>query len=93
MGMIYQYNELRKSFETKTFKEVKVLDYRKLEGRIKEIYGTQTAFAEAMEMKQPALSQRLKGSTEWKTSEIAQACDLLDIPLSEAHVYFFTLKV
>ena len=69
------------------------MDYRKLEGKIKEVYGPQKAFAEAMGMKQPALSQRLKGTVEWKTSEIAQACDLLEIPLAEAHVYFFTLKV
>lgn len=69
------------------------MDYSKLEGKIKEVYGTQVAFAEAMDMKQPALSQRLRGLVEWKTSEIAKACDLLHIPLSEAHLYFFTLKV
>lgn len=69
------------------------MDYRKLEGKIKEVFGTQTAFAEAMDMKQPALSQRLNDSVEWKLSEIAKACDLLNIPLAEAHLYFFTLKV
>ena len=63
--------------------------YRKLKGKIKEVFGTQEAFAKAMEMGKATLSQRLNGSVEWKVSEIAKACDLLHIPLTEAHLYFF----
>lgn len=64
--------------------------YRKLKGKIKEVFDTQEAFAEAMGMSKTALSQRLNGSVEWKASEIAKACDLLHIPLADAFLYFFT---
>ena len=69
------------------------MDYKKLKLKIKEVHDTQEAFAKAMEMSQTALNQRLNGSVEWKSSEIAKACDLLHIPLSDAHLYFFVLKV
>lgn len=63
--------------------------YRKLKGKIKEVYNTQEAFAKAMGMSKTGLSMRLKGATDWKTSDIAKACDALHIPLSDAHLYFF----
>lgn len=63
--------------------------YRKLKGKIKEVFDTQEAFSEAMSMSKTALSQRLNGSVEWKVSEIAKACDLLHIPLADAFLYFF----
>lgn len=63
--------------------------YRKVRGKIKEVFGTQEAFAEAMDLSYTSISQRLTGALEWKSSEIAKACDLLGIPLAEAHLYFF----
>lgn len=69
------------------------MDYKKLKLKIKEVYDTQEAFAEAMQMSKTALNQRLNNSVEWKSSEIAKACDLLHIPLAEAHLYFFMVKV
>lgn len=65
------------------------MNFGKLKGKIKEVFNTQYAFAEAMGWKQPALNQRLNGAVEWKASEIAKACDLLHIPLDEAYLYFF----
>lgn len=62
----------------------------KLRGKIKEVFNTQEAFAEAMGMNRTGLCQRLKGSTEWKAPEIAKACNLLHIPLTEAYLYFFS---
>lgn len=64
--------------------------YRKLKGKIKEVYDTQEAFGKAMDMGKVALSQRLNGSVEWKASEIAKACDKLNIPLADAYMYFFS---
>ena len=61
--------------------------------KIKEVYDTQDAFAEAMGMSKTALNQRLNGKVEWKSPEIAKACDLLHIDLADAHRYFFTPKV
>lgn len=64
--------------------------YRKLKGKIKEVYETQRAFAEAMEMSYTTLNLRLNGKTEWTTSEVAKACKLLDISLEKAYLYFFS---
>lgn len=69
------------------------MDYKKLKLKIKEVYDTQEAFAEAMRMSKTALNQRLNNSVEWKSSEIAKACDLLHVPLTEAYLYFFIMKV
>ena len=69
------------------------MDYKKLKLKIKEVFDTQDAFSKAMEMSRTALNQRLNGSVEWKMSEVAKACDLLHIPLTDAHLYFFTRKV
>lgn len=63
--------------------------YRKLRGKITEVFDTQKNFAEAMDMDYTALNQRLNGNTQWKMSEIAKACDLLSIPQAEIHLYFF----
>lgn len=69
------------------------MDYKKLKLKIKEVYDTQEAFAKAMRMSKTALNQRLNGSVEWKTSDITRSCELLHIPLTDAHLYFFVRKV
>jgi len=65
------------------------MNYKKLKLKINEVYETQAAFAKAMGMSRTALNQRLNGAVEWKMSEIAKACDLLHIPITDAHLYFF----
>lgn len=69
------------------------MDYKKLKLKIKEVFDTQEAFAKAMALNYSTVNQKLNGSTEWKSSEIAKACDLLHIPLTDAHLYFFVRKV
>ena len=69
------------------------MDYRKLRGKIKEIFDTNADFAKAMELYPSTLSFKLNGKSEWTTNEIVKACELLNIPLVDAHLYFFTLKV
>ena len=69
------------------------MSYAKLRGKIREVFGTQEAFAEAIGMNTVSLSQRLNGKLEWKISEIAKACEVLGIPLSENAEYIFTKKV
>lgn len=69
------------------------MDYKMLKLKIKEVFNTQEAFAKAMGMSKTALNQRLNGAVEWKSPEIAKACDLLHVDLAEAHIYFFTPKV
>lgn len=65
------------------------MSYAKLRGIIREKFCTQEAFAKAMGMNPTSLSSKLTGKTEWTRAEIEKACILLEIPLSEAHLYFF----
>jgi hypothetical protein len=69
------------------------VDYRKLKGKIKEVFNTRSAFAAALNLDPATLSYKLNNKSEWTSGEIAKACELLNIPLIEAHLYFFTLKV
>lgn len=63
--------------------------YSKLRGKIKEVYGTQGKFAEAMQMDRSTLSLKLAGKSEWSRDEVETACILLKIPIDEVHEYFF----
>ena len=70
-----------------------IFDFSKLRGRIKEIYGTQTAFAIVMLMNEATLSNKLNNNVEFSPKEIIRACLLLGIDLNEIKLYFFTLKI
>jgi hypothetical protein len=67
-------------------------DFRKLRGRIKEIYGSEKAFAKDMGMAQSSLSARLNNIIHWDGAETKKACDLLTIPDDEVVAYFYTPK-
>lgn len=69
------------------------MDYSKLYGRIREMYKTQEAFAELLGISKSSLNLRLNNRREWTTNEIFKACELLNIPIKDAHLYFFTKKV
>ncbi len=66
------------------------MDYARLRGRIRAVYHTQASFAKSMGLSECALSQKLNGHTEWTADEIRKACELLEIPANELHIYFFT---
>lgn len=68
-------------------------DYSKLRGRIREKYGTQAKFAEALGVSTSTLSQRLTGLTEFTQEEIAKSSDLLGFEKADIPSYFFTAKV
>ncbi len=68
-------------------------DYSKLRGKIREVFGTQSKFASAMELSNVSLSAKLNNNTAFTQSEINRACKLLSIPLEFIPVYFFTEKV
>ncbi len=81
--------------EAKKMQEEEIIfDFSKLRGRIKEIYGTQTAFATAMLINEATLSNKLNNNVEFSPKEIYRACLLLCIDLKkELTLYFFTPKV
>lgn len=68
-------------------------DYSKLRGKIKEVFGTQSAFAKAMGLSGVTLSAKLNNTVAFTQAEINKACSLLKIPLEFIPVYFFTEKV
>ena len=65
------------------------MSYAKLRGLIVEKFRTQSAFAEAMEMNVATLNGKLNNRSQWTADEITKACDILGVPISEAHLYFF----
>lgn len=65
------------------------MSYSKLRGKIKEVFGTQDVFAAAMEMNTATLSGKLNGRSDWARAEMEQACRLLNIPMTDMHLYFF----
>lgn len=70
-----------------------MFDYSKLKGKIKEVFGTQSAFAKAMGLSGVSLSSKLNNITHFTQVEINRACELLSIPVEFIPVYFFTEKV
>ncbi len=68
------------------------MNFAKLRGRIVEKFGTQSAFAAAMEWREALLSAKLNNKSKWEFAEVMKVCELLEIPLGEAHLYFFCAK-
>ena len=68
-------------------------NYSKLEGRIVEKYGSQMAFAAAVNMSQDQLSRRLNGKTPFRGDEIATAASVLGIEPENICEYFFAREV
>lgn len=70
-----------------------MFDYAKLRGKIREVFGTQSKFAKAMNLSGVSLSAKLNNIVPFTQPEINRACELLSIPLEFIPVYFFTEKV
>lgn len=69
------------------------MSYSKLKGRIKEVFDTIQAFADAMGKDVSTISAKLNNKSTWKREDIEQACKLLGIPVEDVHLYFFTKEV
>ena len=70
-----------------------MFDYSKMRGKIREKFGTQNAFAEAMELSSATLSDKLNNKVQWNQKEIDKAVELLEISKEDIVAYFFTEKV
>lgn len=68
------------------------MDHSKLRGLIREKFGTQEAFAEAIDRSACSVSLKLNGKTEWSAEEIRRACEVLGIPSEQIPIYFFCPK-
>lgn len=69
------------------------MSYAKLRGRIREVFGTIEAFANAMDKDVSTISMKLNNKAAWKREDIETACEVLRIPIEDVHLYFFTQKV
>lgn len=67
-------------------------DYRKLKGKIVEVFGCQRTFAEAIGMNVATVNLKLNGKSDWTSAEMFKGCNLLGIPYDEMHLYFFAEK-
>ena len=65
------------------------MENTKLRGRIKEKFGTQARFAEALGKDQSTISQKLAGKSDWTAQEIKESCILLGIPFENIKDYYF----
>ena len=70
-----------------------MFDYSKLLGRIKEKFGTNEKFANALGCSPQALSRKLNNKTPFSQFEMDKSSDLLDIRIKDIDAYFFTKKV
>ena len=70
-----------------------VFDYARLRGKIKEIFGTQDAFAYAIGLCRVSVSQRLNNQLEFSQQEMFRSADVLGFSRGEIPEYFFTEKV
>lgn len=68
------------------------MSYAKLRGKIREVFGTQGAFAAAMGIDAATISGKLNDKSDWSRKEMELACVLLGIPLDELPQYFFCPK-
>lgn len=74
---------------------MKIYDFSKLEGRIREKLKYNNVFAEKIEISTASLSSKLNNKTDFTASEISRAIepDVLDIPINEIGEYFFKEKL
>ncbi|MBQ7873729.1 MAG: DUF739 family protein [Oscillospiraceae bacterium] len=70
-----------------------IFDYRKLNGRIKEKFGTQARFANAIGLSERSLCLKLNNKINFKQDEIIRICEVLSISYKKIPLYFFTLFV
>ena len=70
-----------------------VFNYNRLRGKIREVYGTEGDFAEALGIGRVSLSKRLNNSADFTRSEMLRSCELLNIAPAETVAYFFTKEV
>lgn len=69
-----------------------VYDYSKLRGRIVEKLGNITEFINVISISGTSFYKKINNQIEFKQSEIIEICNVLEIPSTEMHYYFFYTK-
>ena len=63
--------------------------YGKLREKVRDVFGSQAAFAEAMGEARKTIALKLNGGAPWKDFEIEGCCQVLGIPKEKIPEYFF----
>ena len=63
--------------------------YGKLREKIKNVFGTIGAFADALDLDRSTISKKLNSVVPWDQVEIEKSCKLLGIPADNIPEYFF----
>lgn len=66
-----------------------IWDYSKLRGKIREIYVTDEAFADAMGKSRANISQKLNNHVPFTQREMYKACEVLRVDFTEIYSLFF----
>ena len=89
--MLYLQNKA----ETATFRKgiemenIDISEVNILRDRIGALRMSLTSFAELMGLSRSTARKKLDGEIQFKAKEIIRACEVLQIPYEEAHLYFF----
>lgn len=67
-------------------------DYSKLRGRIIEKFGTIGNFQKRLNISNVVVSKKMNNRVRLSHDDITQWADLLEIPMDQIGVYFFTRK-
>lgn len=70
-----------------------IFDYSKLKGKIREVCGTYSVFAEKLGCSLNTLSAKLNNKNEFTQSDIFKSIRILHINLEDIPKYFFVLRV
>lgn len=65
------------------------MKFRKLRGRIREMYGSESRFADYIGCSRQVLNKKLNGLTKMTLEDIEVFCQALCIPANEIPLYFF----
>lgn len=68
-------------------------DFSKLRGKIVEKYGSQRAFAGAINQSCNTLSRKMHNKMQFSSDDIVSISELLEIPGEEIGAYFFAERV
>lgn len=66
-----------------------MFDYSKLNGRIREVCGSQAKFAQKLGISQHSLSMKLNGKNKFKQDEIMRSVEVLGLNIRDIPDYFF----
>ena len=66
-----------------------MFNYRKLRGRIIDIYGSQKKFSETIDLSEQSITAKLNGRSDFSQADILKWSDALLIDKNDIGTYFF----